>query len=134
MGNSNSRYEHNMLANMPPGYIPTYPAVPPYALKKKGWNPFGKSRKRREEELKQYFYTTPFVWMYPPGSSCTYISASKAQCMRVSSRTLRQARPPSMSRAYLDFSFWPEFPWVLDRLLEAGYTMLALLCHLNNRC
>lgn len=72
MGNSNSRYEQNMLSNLPPGYIPTYPAVPPYALKKKGWNPFGKSRKKREEELKQYFYTTPFVWMYPPGSSCTY--------------------------------------------------------------
>lgn len=73
-----------MLSAMPPapGFIPTYPAVPPYAMKKKGWNPFGKSKKKREEELRRYYYQTPFVWMYPPGSSCAYALTRISGCMR----------------------------------------------------
>ena len=92
MGNSNSRYEPNMLSNLPPGYIPAYPAVPPYAMKKKGWNIFGKSRKKREEELKQYFYTTPFVWMYPPGSSCTCALIYSLNSTRHAPYTRREVR------------------------------------------
>ncbi|THH14129.1 hypothetical protein EW146_g6170 [Bondarzewia mesenterica] len=64
MGNSASK-NGAQYPTVPLGYPPfAGTEYPPY-IPSKGWDLFGRKKKKREKALRNYWYTTPTLWQYP---------------------------------------------------------------------
>ncbi|KAA1468111.1 hypothetical protein DENSPDRAFT_833317 [Dentipellis sp. KUC8613] len=68
MGSSSSKHSPIFQNIQPTTVYPPYPTYEEYLPSTGCWTPWSKSRRRREQALREYWYTTPILYQFPAGT------------------------------------------------------------------